>query len=101
MRKCGLDLRDLYSKFEDIKGHRQGHDQNFLGDMVYPVVKDRLLVHYSNKRIMAGEYGVEFPFEWINDIYCGRVESAYIDRPQPKPRRPALPFENVLVKLSK
>lgn len=101
MRKCGLNIHELYSKFEDIKGHRQGHDQNFLGDMLYPLVKDRLLVHYSNNRIMAGEHGVEFPFEWINDVYCGRIENQYIDRPQPQPRRPLLPFENVRVKLSR
>jgi hypothetical protein len=101
MRKCELSIRDLYSKFEDSKGHRNGHDQNFLGDMVYPHIKDRLLVHYSNNRLVAGEYGVEFPFDWTNDIYCGRVESAYVETPQPKPKRPALPFENAVVKVSK
>jgi hypothetical protein len=101
MRKCGINMHELYSKFEDSKGYRLAHDQNFLADMVYPLVKERLLVHYSNKRLMEGEYGVEFPFEWINDIYCGRIETAFIDRPQPKPRRPVLPFENAVVKLSK
>ncbi len=101
MRKCGISIRDLYLKFKDMNGHRHGHDQNFLADMVYPLVKDRLLVHYSNNRIMPGEHGVAFPFEWINDIYCGRIESFYIDRSQPTPRRPALPYENVIVKLSK
>lgn len=101
MRKCGLDIQDLYSKFEDSRGHRNGHDQNFLADMLYPILKERLLVHYSNNRLMPGEHGVEFPFEWINDIYCGRVESVYIDRPQPQPRKPILPFENVRVKLSR
>jgi hypothetical protein len=83
MRKCGINMHELYSKFEDSKGHRLAHDQNFLADMVYPIVKERLLVHYSNKRLMEGEYGVEFPFEWSNSCYCGRIEKDFIDKHQP------------------
>lgn len=89
MRKsAGLSIRTLYASYiEDIsQGHRLAHDQNFLGDVVYPIVLPKLLVHYSNGRYLKDEHAIEFPFEWINDIYCGRIESNFIDNPQPNPK---------------
>lgn len=86
-KSSGLSLRALYADYQEDKtlGHRVAHDQNFLGDVLYPLVKSRLLVHYSNGRLMPGESGVEFPFAWTNDIYCGRIETGFVDTPGPKP----------------
>jgi hypothetical protein len=85
-KSSGLSVRSLYSLYvEDrSKGHRQAHDQNFLGDVIYPLVLDRLLVHYSNGRVRLGEiYTAEFPFNWTNDVYCGRIELEYLEHPEP------------------
>lgn len=84
-KTAGISLRDEYMKYKEdtTKGHRFAHDQNFLGDVIYPKVKSRLLVHYSNNRMMVGETAVPFPFEWTNDIYCGRIETEFIDRQAP------------------
>lgn len=85
-KSSGLSIRNLYRGYkEDIqKGHRHAHDQNFLGDVVYPIVLDRLLVHYSNGRVRLGEiHTAEFPFNWTNDVYCGRIELEYLEYPEP------------------
>jgi len=89
-KSARISLREEYAKYkEDItKGHRVAHDQNFLADVIYPNVKPKLLVHYSNNRRMAGENAVAFPFEWTNDIYCGRIETEFVDRQIPA--RPVL-----------
>jgi hypothetical protein len=100
----GFSMRDEYAKYiEDTSlGHRWAHDQNFLADIVYPRFLSHSLVHYSHRRIFKGENNtVPFPFDWINDIYCGRIE-------QPAFREPPIPHEkplsflpNVVVKLSR
>ena len=57
-----------------------GKDQVFLANVVYPLLKDRLLVHtsqqfrYSNEEIHRG-----FPWNFTEACYCGRVEGV----PQP------------------
>lgn len=86
-KSAGINLHELYTAYkEDLSlGHRLAHDQNFLADALYPLVKSRMLVHYSNGRKMPGEHAVEFPFNWTNDVYCGRIETGFIDRPDPKP----------------
>ena len=88
-KSAGLNLHEEYANYKaDVaKGHRHGHDQNFLSDVIYPKVVTRMLVHYSNGRRKIGETAVEFPFDWINDVYCGRIECDFYDTPQPQPRR--------------
>lgn len=85
-KSAGLSIRDAYASYKEDEtlGHRLAHDQNFLTDVVYPKVKERLLVHYSNGRKMQGEHAVEFPFHWTNDIYCGRIETGFVDTQRPK-----------------
>lgn len=87
-KSAGLNLHSEYAahKEDTSNGHRHGHDQNFLADVIYPKVVNRMLVHYSNNRRRIGETAVEFPFEWINDIYCGRIECDFYDTHQPKPK---------------
>lgn len=87
-KSAGLNMHAEYSSYKEDpeKGYRVGHDQNFLSDMIYPKVISRILVHYSNNRRKIGETAVEFPFDWTNDVYCGRVELAYLDYPEPPMR---------------
>lgn len=94
-KSAGLSLRALYADYTGRPelGHRNGHDQNFLSDVVYPRVLPTLLVHYSNGRAKKGEHAVEFPFEWSNEVYCGRVELEFLDHPEP-PRKLQLPFRS-------
>jgi len=91
-KSAGLTIRDEYSSYKEDteKGHRQGHDQNFLGDVIYPKVVYRMLVHYSNNRRKIGENAVEFPFDWVNDTYCGRIELEYLEYPEPPMKRPSI-----------
>ena len=85
-KSAGISMREAYAGYveDSTLGHRLAHDQNFLLDVIYPKVKARMLVHYSNGRKMTGEHAVEFPFTWTNDIYCGRIETGFIDTPAPK-----------------
>jgi len=85
-KSAGLNVHEVYAQYREDEslGRRLAHDQNFLTDVVYPAVKPRLLVHYSNGRKIAGEAAVEFPFTWTNDIYCGRIETGFIDSPPPR-----------------
>lgn len=78
-KSAGISVRSLYASYtEDTSlGWRWAHDQNFLIDEIYPKLKHRALIHYSNKRAMLGEKdAVEFPFQWSGDNHCGRVETA-------------------------
>ena len=88
MRKIsGFSIRKEYEAYSEdpMLGYRVAHDQNFLGDVIYPKILDRLLVHYSHGRVRLGEtYAKEIPFQWTNDIYCGRIEcNPYTEHPQP------------------
>lgn len=99
-KAAGINMRETYAAFKDeVDAEKSlGHDQNFLGEVLYPQIWKNLLVHYSNGRAMIGETAVEFPFAWTNDLYCGRVELEYIDRPQPV-SRPRVSFPSVVVRL--
>ena len=90
-KSAGLNIHSEYASYkEDAElGHRVGHDQNFLSDVLYPKLVTRMLVHYSNGRRRIEENSVEFPFEWSNDDYCGRIETAFVDRPE-RPRKRVL-----------
>jgi hypothetical protein len=87
-KSSGINMHHEYATYSEdaAHGHRNGHDQNFLADVVYPKVVDRMIVHYSNNRRRLGETAVEFPFTWINDVYCGRIECDFYDTPQPPPK---------------
>ena len=81
-----LNINVIFKENPNEK-HGMGHDQNFLTDRIYPRVRPVLLVHYSNGRSLPGEKAVEFPFDWINDVYCGRIELEYLEYPQPPEKR--------------
>jgi hypothetical protein len=38
-----------------------------------------------------------FPFEWTGDIFCGKIETNFIDRPEPK--KGVLQLPNVAVRV--
>jgi hypothetical protein len=97
-KSAGVCIRDEYANYiEDTsRGSRNAHDQNFLSDVLYNRSLPTLLVHYSKAPIFDGEiHTVQFPFEWTNDIYCGRIETEYIDFEQPPLRRRLFSFPNV------
>jgi hypothetical protein len=93
-------MRKEYEGYrEDPKlGWRHAHDQNFLGDVIYDKVVDRMLVHYSNRRVRIGEHAVEIPFEWSNEQFCGLTEQRYVEKYHPplKPKmfRPVMDSKN-------
>lgn len=96
-------VKQEYAKYIEDKslGHRWAHDQNFLADVVYPKFKQQAIVHFSNERIFKGEVGFAFPFEWTNDIYCGRIEEPmFRERPIQK-QKPLSFLPNIAVKLSR
>lgn len=82
-KSAGLRIRELYASYkEDLTlGHRVAHDQNFLMDVVYPLVSKVLLVHYSKGPVFKGETAIQFPFQWSPDFFCGRTECVYQDPP--------------------
>jgi len=94
-----ISIRKLYASYvEDTKkGYRLAHDQNFLMDFVYPLVVSRLLIHCSKGPLFQGEYGVLFPFEWSSDVFCGKIETNFIDRLEPTQTR--LSFPSVYVRV--
>lgn len=106
-----LSIRELYTNWtpefagsgDKADPNGFGIDQNFLKLVLYPKIKNAVLVHYSNNRLMVGETGVEFPFEWKNDVYCGRVELEYMDKhysDNPHPKRIGLQLPKVAVRLN-
>lgn len=83
---AGIDMHTEYEEFcKHPRDHGAGHDQSFLAERIYPRVAGRILTHYSHGLVYSGEVGVEFPFAWSTDTFCGRPESdLYIDRPEPQ-----------------
>lgn len=87
-KTAGISMRALYASYvEDrTRGHRLAHDQNFLSDALYPIVVGRMLIHRSGGPRFVNEVFVEeFPFTWSVDVFCGRIETEYVDHPQPPP----------------
>jgi hypothetical protein len=74
-KSAGLNIQEQYRAYLlNPKDMGIAHDQNFLSAHLYPLVKDRLLVHYSNEKRYSGEISEPFPFTWSDDVYCGRIE---------------------------
>jgi hypothetical protein len=106
-----FSIREMYSNWTPTfagsgsKGDPNGFgiDQNFLKLELYPKLQPNALVHYSNNRLMMGEVGVEFPFQWKNDVYCGRIELEYLDNHYPDtpyPKRGGLQLPRAAVRLN-
>jgi hypothetical protein len=73
-KSCGFRVQDEYADFLTHPiDYGIAHDQNFLSAQLYPKVKDKLLVHYSNDRLKDGEIGLEFPFAWTEQLFCGQI----------------------------
>jgi hypothetical protein len=79
-KSAGVGVRDLFEMFQrnpiDLGYGKDGVDQSFLGSYIYPCVKSKLLIHYSNNRALSGEHVVEFPFQFTENFHCGKVEGA-------------------------
>jgi hypothetical protein len=85
-KESGIDVHNEYERFSrEPRDHGAGYDQSFLAERIYPRILGRVLVHYSHGLVYPNETGVEFPFAWSNETFCGRPESKdYIERPEPK-----------------
>lgn len=85
-KSAGINIGDLYNLYKQNPNDRgYGLDQSFLTDYIYPYIWKKALVHYSNGRAIDGETAVQFPFEYINRVYCGRADfEPYVDYPQPE-----------------
>jgi hypothetical protein len=82
-KSANINIQEQYQSYlQDPKDRGVAHDQNFLAVQLYPRLRCRMLVHYSNGRIVEGETGVQFPFAWSETTYCGRVE--YPTEPVPR-----------------
>jgi hypothetical protein len=80
MRKeANINMQHEYTKFSKETERQRGHDQLFLHHVIYERVLPNLLVHYSNNRLVLGEHGVEIPFAWSEECYCGKVELEYLE----------------------
>lgn len=79
-KSAGVGVRSLFDMFLerpiDLGYGKDGVDQSFLGSYVYPCIKSRLLVHYSNNRALNGEHVIEFPFPFTERFHCGKVDGA-------------------------
>jgi len=74
-KSAGLNIQEQYQMYLDSPVDMGvAHDQNFLSSKIYPLIRSRLLVHYSNNMLFLGEAGEVFPFAWSDDLYCGRIE---------------------------
>jgi hypothetical protein len=101
-KSANIRMKEEYDAYcQHLVSHGWAHDQDFLAERIYPLVKRQMLVHYSNDRARMEEVCVEFPFAWTNDIYCGRVElDGFMDANTPsEQRRIALP--KTYIKLSR
>lgn len=101
-KQSGVHIKtefELYKKNEVNHGH--AYDQDFLIERIYPLVKANLLVHKCEQApSRKDERVVVFPFAYSEDVYCGRIEHEFVDRPAPKPKQ-LLPFlPQVPVKVS-
>ena len=85
-KSAGISLREAYASYvEDMsRGHRVAHDQNFLADVIYPKVLPSLMIHSSIRLRFRDEHVFMIPFEWSNEIFCGRVEMNFRDIHTPR-----------------
>lgn len=91
-KSAGVGVQKLFEMFQanpiDLGYGPNGTDQSFLGSYIYPCVKSRLLVHYSNNRALSGEYVLEFPFPYTERFHCGKVDgSEFVDTDKHPPDR--------------
>jgi len=80
-KSAGLNIHEEYEQFKNnVVNHGHAHDQDFLTERIYSKLKSKLLVHKCEQVISFPDEHVKvFPFTWINDIYCGRIESNFVD----------------------
>jgi hypothetical protein len=85
-KSAGLSIRSLYSAYPKkfLDDERWRADQNFLADVLYPLVYRSLLVHFGAGWYKPFETVIEFPFPWSEETYCGRIqEGVFVDTVDP------------------
>ena len=92
-KSANLSIRGMYDLYlQNPFDWGIGYDQNFLSGYVYPYVRAKALVHFSNRQLRDGETGIPFPFVWSNDVYCGRCDDATVFVDTAYVRPPIYPF---------
>jgi hypothetical protein len=85
-KSAGLSIQSLYDAYPKkfLDDERWKADQNFLADVVYPLVHSSLLVHFGRGSYKSYETVVEFPFPWSEETYCGRIQGGvFVDTVDP------------------
>jgi hypothetical protein len=83
-----ISIRELFKLYEaNPIDYGIEQDQNFLCAYLFPLIWKSSLVHYSHDYLLAKwEKGVRFPFQYTNDVYCGRTDGdngKFYDYPEP------------------
>jgi hypothetical protein len=103
-------IRSLFLEWTPVSGgsgseddpHGFGIDQNFLKLVFYEKIKSNAYITYSNSRILPGEIGIEFPFEWDHTVYCGRLEQInYTDIESKDPVSNVLQLPKTVIRFEK
>lgn len=72
-KSSGLSMRSLYASYDSSKARPvNGLDQTFLNAAVYPLVKERLLVHHGKGYLNPSEKVIKFPFKHSTSLFCGQ-----------------------------
>lgn len=84
-KTANIHIHSEYHEFvNNPRDHGAGYDQSFLAERIYPRILGKVLVHHSYGLVYPGETGVEFPFAWTLEVFCGKPETQYIERPEPQ-----------------
>ena len=74
-KSAGLNIQKQYQAYLlNPRDMGVAHDQNFLCAHLYPLIRDRILIHYSNEMLFSDEHGEAFPFPWSKGVFCGQIE---------------------------
>ena len=82
-REAGVNIQQQYKLYEANPEYRgMAWDQDFLSSRIFPLVATRLLAHIGLGPSFPPEKSEKIPYQWSDDVYCGKIESAnYVDTP--------------------
>lgn len=75
MKKTQISIQELYNQYKQSarEYNGRGNDQLFLREQVYPKLTANMVVYYSHMEVLFPlEHAIKFPFQWSNDLYCGK-----------------------------
>jgi hypothetical protein len=66
-----LKMKDMISIYETLKTNKQGFDQYFLSEIIYPKIADKVLIH-GQVKLDEKETVIPIPFK-SEHIFCGQA----------------------------